>query len=191
VGVSKEIEALESLAAVLEMLSKKEVQLAELSNELESVKAENARLRSEGATMRNAKPNPTPASELGLAPRKVLILDHVKMFRINLMDILSANGYQVVGDIGEPDESAVMEMLLLKAPNIVTIDYSMPGLNCAQMIKNIKNTAPEIKIIVISAELSHDALYTLLKAGANDFVTKPVQQSRLISVLRTLYSMPT
>jgi len=59
------------------------------------------------------------------------------------------------------------------------------------MIKNIKNTAPEIKIIVISAELSHDALYTLLKAGANDFVTKPVQQSRLISVLRTLYSMPT
>lgn len=185
----KEIEALEALEAILEMLAKKEAQLADLADELDQVKADNEKLRAViGATAiqtteENEITRPTAA-------KKVMIIDHVKMFRINLANILTANGYKVVGEIGIPDEAAVIETLLLKAPSIVTIDYQMPGLNCLQIIKRIKSTAPDVKTVIISAELSLDAIYGLLKAGVNDFVTKPVQQSRLVSVLRSLYVPP-
>lgn len=188
---SKEIEALEALEAILEVLSKKEAQLADLANELEAAKAENAKLRADSAaTAKTMLVASVSDGAFNPALRKVLVIDHVKMFRINLIDFLKANGYQVVGEIAQPDESTIMEMLFLKAPNIVTIDYNMPGLNCTHMIKRIRNSAPEAKIVIISAELSHDAIYSLLKAGANDFVTKPLQQTRLMSVLRSLYSMP-
>jgi two-component system, chemotaxis family, chemotaxis protein CheY len=190
VSDSKEIEALEALEAILEMLSKKEIQLTELANELDKVKVENEKLRSTAGAMEKKVTPQNEAPDTGTTVRKILIIDHVAMFRMNLASILNANGFQVIGEIGCPDESSIMEMLLLKSPSIVSIDYHMPGLNCVKMIKRIKGARPDIKVVIISAELSHEALYSLLRAGANDFVTKPVQQSRLVSVLRGLYVMP-
>ncbi|MCD6118934.1 response regulator transcription factor, partial [bacterium] len=118
--------------------------------------------------------------------KNVLIIDHVKMFRISLASMLNANDYKVVGEVWSPDESTIIETLLLKAPSIITIDYNMPELSCGHLIKRIKTTAPDAKIVIISEELSSEEISAMLRAGANDFVTKPVQQIKLLAVLKGL-----
>jgi len=100
--------------------------------------------------------------------------------------MLNANDYKVVGEVCSPDESTIIETLLLKAPSIITIDFHMPELNCGHLIKRIKTTAPDAKIVVISEELSSEEISAMLRAGANDFVTKPVQQIKLLAVLKDL-----
>ncbi|MCD6118935.1 response regulator [bacterium] len=186
---SKEIETLEALEEILGLLAKKEAQLLELGKEIEQVKAENERLRAESGQSRLQHEKETQTnSSFDALNRTVLIIDHVKMFRVNLASILNANGYEVVGEC-HPEESTIIETLLKKAPLIVTIDYHMPDLSCENIIKLIKEKAPDVKVVVISEELSYDSIYTMLKAGASDFVTKPVQPTRLLTVLKGLYPL--
>lgn len=184
---SKDIGTLEALEAILELLAKKEAQLAALSKEFERVKDEYAKIKIKMPGQEQQYASGIEA-EIEDGAKRAFIIDHIKMFRTTLSGLLVDNGIKVVGQSDSADLEAITEEIRLSQPSIVTLDFHMPGLDGVKLVKSIRSLAPHIKIIVISSELSPDAIYSLLRAGVSDFVTKPIQQTRFANVLKGLYS---
>lgn len=61
---------------------------------------------------------------------------------------------------------------LYKAPDIVTLDYSLPDLGCTEIMQAIRRFNPEIPIIIVSAQEDISTALSLLKEGAYDYIVK-------------------
>ncbi len=184
---NKDIGTLEALEAVLELLAKKEAQLADLSKEIERVKDENAKYKIK-LPGQEQQFDSSQQAEVEQGAKRAFIIDHIKMFRTTLSALLVENGVKVVGQAESAEIDAIIDEIRMAQPSIITLDFHMPGLDGIKLVKSIRSLSPHIKIIVISSELSPEAIYSLLRSGVSDFVTKPVQQSRFAGVLKGLFS---
>ena len=70
----------------------------------------------------------------------------------------------------------------------ILMDIQMPVMDGNEAILRIREFNKEVPIIVISAYTSMDIKEKALKAGANEFINKPVQSSRLIDTIDKLIS---
>ncbi|MCW3108035.1 MAG: response regulator, partial [Segetibacter sp.] len=61
---------------------------------------------------------------------------------------------------------------LHEKPDVVTLDYSLPDMNGDQLLKQIKETSPDTKVIIISGQENVKVALDLLKKGANDYIVK-------------------
>ncbi len=61
---------------------------------------------------------------------------------------------------------------LYRNPSVVTLDYSLPDMQCEAVMKRIKKFNPEIPIIIISGQENVSTAVNLLKEGAYDYITK-------------------
>lgn len=97
--------------------------------------------------------------------------------------ILENRGYQVV-----PFESPLE--LLNKAeqglPSLFLVDLSMPEMNGIEVIRNVRSISPRVPIIVVTAESRIEVAIEAVKAGANDFLRKPVVNEELALAVQRL-----
>lgn len=112
----------------------------------------------------------------------VLIVDEASFMRMVLRNIIEGAGYTVVGEAGSGEE-ALMEYLR-KRPCVVTIDLNMPTKDGIGAIRKIREYDPACKVLVTAAMGQSSLIKEALHAGAYDFVLKPVDQARLLDVLR-------
>ncbi len=61
---------------------------------------------------------------------------------------------------------------LHEKPDVITLDYSLPDLTCDVILKQIKETSPDSKIIIISGQEDVKVALDLLKKGAYDYIVK-------------------
>ncbi len=61
---------------------------------------------------------------------------------------------------------------LFEKPDLVTLDYSLPDGNADQMLKQIRESLPDVRIIVVSAQQDIKTAIDLLKKGADDYIVK-------------------
>lgn len=61
---------------------------------------------------------------------------------------------------------------LHERPDVVTLDYSLPDMNGDQLLKQIKETSPETRVIVISGQEDIKVALDLVKKGASDYLVK-------------------
>lgn len=61
---------------------------------------------------------------------------------------------------------------LYQNPSVVTLDYSLPDMQCEEVMERIKKFNPEIPIIIISGQENVSTAVNLLKEGAYDYITK-------------------
>lgn len=57
-------------------------------------------------------------------------------------------------------------------PNVVTLDYSLPDKNGAEVLKRIKEQNPDVQVVVISGQEDVATAVDLLKQGAYDYIVK-------------------
>jgi DNA-binding NtrC family response regulator len=114
----------------------------------------------------------------------VLIADDDAVQRRLVENMVQKCGYQaVVVDSGD----AVMDMLTrADAPNIdaIVLDLVMPGLDGMGVLAKIRESAINIPVIVQTAHGGIDNVISAMRAGAQDFVVKPVGMERLQVSLR-------
>lgn len=113
--------------------------------------------------------------------KKVLIVDDAAFMRMMIKEILSKNGYEVVGEAGDGAE-AVDKYNELK-PDLVTMDITMPEMDGITALKEIKNANPEANIIMCSAMGQQAMVIDAIQAGAKDFIVKPFQADRVIEAI--------
>jgi putative two-component system response regulator len=117
----------------------------------------------------------------------VLIVDDEEAGRQTLESILEGEGYQLV--MAENGQQAI-ETAKAVFPDVILLDVMMPGMTGFEVCERIRNhpSIAEIPIIILTALDDRESLLTALKAGADDFITKPFDRfelrARLIGITR-------
>jgi DNA-binding NtrC family response regulator len=94
---------------------------------------------------------------------------------------LSDLGYAVVR--AETGAAALTEIDKI-APDLVLLDYLMPGMNGIEVLQTIRKTQNDLPIVMITAYGTIDLAVEAIKAGADDFITKPFDPEHLALVVR-------
>lgn len=111
---------------------------------------------------------------------KVLIIDDEKSIRTILSEMVQHWGYEVI--LAADGESAWKILQVISEPVIVMLDWIMPGLDGVELCKRIKQsekTAHTYVIILTAKKSDIDNMVIGFDAGADDFLTKPIEPREL------------
>mgnify|MGYP000199758572 FL=1 len=113
---------------------------------------------------------------------RVLIVDDNASMRNLLNVLLSSQGYEVVGMLEEG--KGVMEAVRKLSPDIVCLDYQLPGRNGLEILREINSTYPQIDVLFITASEEADIKSKAADAGSAGFLQKPFGQKQVIDELQ-------
>lgn len=114
--------------------------------------------------------------------KKILLVDDAAFMRMMLKDILTKNGYEVVGE-AENGAKAVEKYGELK-PDLVTMDITMPEMDGISALKNIRSIDSNAKVVMCSAMGQQSMVIEAIQAGARDFIVKPFQADRVLEAVK-------
>lgn len=114
--------------------------------------------------------------------KNILVVDDAAFMRMMIKDILSKNGYNVVGE-AENGAKALEKYNELK-PDLVLMDITMPEVDGIAALKNIKGSDPNAMVIMCSAMGQQAMVIEAIQAGAKDFIVKPFQPDRVLEAVK-------
>ena len=114
--------------------------------------------------------------------KNILICDDAAFMRMMIKDILTKNGYTVVGE-AENGAKAVEKYAELK-PDLVLMDITMPEMDGIQALKKIKEADPSATVIMCSTMGQQAMVIESIQSGAKDFIVKPFQADRVLEAVR-------
>ena len=112
---------------------------------------------------------------------RVLIVDDNSSMRDLLTALLSSQGYTVVGAL--EDGNGVMDAIRKLSPEVVCLDYLLPGRDGLDILSEINASHPEIDVLFITASEAPDIESKAADAGAAGFLRKPFGQKQVIDEL--------
>lgn len=112
---------------------------------------------------------------------KILVVEDDQLLRENITDILEDAGYDVY-----PAESAEPAMLLCQEHifELAILDYLLPGLTGTEAISNLRQFNPNLSIVLITAFATVDIAVDAMQKGANDFIAKPFNSTKLLMTVK-------
>ncbi|WP_130806996.1 response regulator [Senegalia massiliensis] len=113
--------------------------------------------------------------------KRILIVDDAAFMRMMIKDILSKNGYEIVGE-ADNGQKAIEKFKELN-PDLVIMDITMPEVDGIQAVKEIKKIDSNSKIVMCSAMGQQAMVIEAIQAGAKDFIVKPFQADRVIEAV--------
>lgn len=106
--------------------------------------------------------------------RRVVIAEDEALIRLDLVEMLTAEGYEVVGEAAD-GESAV-ELVRRTRPDLVLMDVKMPILDGISAAEAIRDIAP---IVLLTAFSQQELVARALAAGVQGYVVKPFTMADL------------
>lgn len=116
--------------------------------------------------------------------KRILITDDALFMRVTLKNILTQNGYEVVGEAQNGKES--VELYKSLKPDLVTMDITMPEMDGITALKEIKSIDGEAKVVMCTAMGQKNMVIEAIQAGAKDFIVKPFQPERVLEAVNKL-----
>ena len=115
--------------------------------------------------------------------RRVLIVDDDPSVLALLRRYLTIGGYEV---ISAENGAEALQMVLADAPPIVITDWSMPEMDGVELTRALRTQdgIGYIYVIILTAHTEEDRLVAAFDAGADDYLTKPVEPKELLARLR-------
>ena len=110
-------------------------------------------------------------SELGM-----LVVEDEAFQREMLRDLLTREGHRVTE--AESGEKA-LQLLESSLFDLILLDFRMPGMNGLELLRQIKRINPEIEVVIMTAYGSIETAVEAMKAGARDYLTKPIDFEEL------------
>ena len=114
--------------------------------------------------------------------KNILICDDAAFMRMMIKDILTKNGYEVVGEAANGAEG--VEKYGQLKPDLVMMDITMPEMNGIAALKKIKQNDSNANVIMCSAMGQQAMVIESIQAGAKDFIVKPFQVERVIEAVQ-------
>ena len=115
---------------------------------------------------------------------KVLIVDDAAFMRISIKNMLTKNGYEVVGE-AENGKIGVEKYKEL-SPDIVTMDITMPEMSGLDALREIIKINPKAQVMMVSAMGQEAMVRDAIVSGAKGFIVKPFKEDGIISAIRKL-----
>jgi DNA-binding NarL/FixJ family response regulator len=118
---------------------------------------------------------------------KILIADDHAIVRDGLQALLEAQGhYRIVATAGNGREAVRLSREL--KPDLVIMDISMPELNGIEATEQIRQTHPEIRVLMLSMHSGPEHIFQALKAGARGYLLKESAGKELLQAVQAVTS---
>ncbi|GAB0108132.1 ANTAR domain-containing response regulator [Nocardia sp. JMUB6875] len=114
------------------------------------------------------------------APKRVVVAEDEALIRMDLVEMLSEEGYQVVGEAGDGQQA--VDLAEEMRPDLVIMDVKMPrrdGIDAAAEIAS-KRLAP---VVILTAFSQRDLVERARDAGAMAYLVKPFTKSDLVPAI--------
>ena len=130
------------------------------------------------ATLRASYSFPTP----GTVPmERILVVEDDRAVQKALRRLFESEGFAVEVS---PDGQKALEAFRVMAPAAIVLDLRLPMVSGRDVCREIKQQAPGLPIIVLSAASDVSDKVLLLELGADDYVTKPFSPRELLARVR-------
>ncbi len=117
---------------------------------------------------------------------KVLIADDQELIRQSLEIVLSGKpDISIVATAANGEE--VLEFMKTDIPDVILMDIRMPGMDGITCTRSIKQTNPEVKIILLTTFDDDEYVFSALKYGASGYLLKGVSVDNLYDAVKTVY----
>lgn len=115
---------------------------------------------------------------------RIMIVDDNLAMRKVLAALFASAGHEVVGTYADGEG---LEMRLHEtSPDLVCLDYNLPGRNGLELLKAIQQEKPNLDVVMMTASSEADLAARAAEAGASGFINKPFSQSQIIEELRAV-----
>ena len=114
-------------------------------------------------------------------PERILIVDDEATLCESLKRVFEREGYEVVT---APDAEAALTRFEGGAYDLILSDILLPGMDGIEFLQAVKKLAPEQIVIVMTAYASIETAVGALRAGAHDYVLKPVIHDEIKRLVR-------
>ena len=115
---------------------------------------------------------------------RVMIADDSDAIRKLLKDLVSLGKHELVGEARDGAEA--VEKFNTVKPDVLLLDLTMPEKDGLTVLKEIKETNPDAKIIVLSGDGNKEMINKCLEAGAVSFIPKPFDFDQVIKTLEEI-----
>ena len=113
----------------------------------------------------------------------VLLVEDNEVYRSSLELLLGMHdGIRVVGAVSEGSSAA--DSVELLDPDVVLMDYRLPGLDGAAATAALRQLRPDVAVICLTAEATEDERAAVIEAGASALVEKGEPVQHLVDVIR-------
>jgi two-component system response regulator HydG len=113
-------------------------------------------------------------------PVRALVVDDEPSARVALKTLLEARGYRVqqAGDGAE-----ALERMSELPPDVVVTDLDMPKMDGMALLKAVRERDRELPVVVVTSAVELRSAVAAMRAGASDYITKPVEIDQLVLAL--------
>jgi len=117
--------------------------------------------------------------------RSILVVDDDARIRTSLSEALSDGATEVrVAETGESALSAISACV----PDLVLADVRMPGMDGLELLRLLRERAPEVAVILMTAFDDLPTVVGAMREGAIDFLVKPIDLDQLQEIIRKLFA---
>lgn len=115
-------------------------------------------------------------------PNRILVVDDSSQMRNLLGRLLAGEDCKVVGELSSGDTlMAAVESLM---PDIVFLDYNLPGRNGLDLLKELRDFFPEVAVVMITGEVESSLYNRAVEMGTAGFLTKPFTQDQFSDMMK-------
>ncbi|TAN37873.1 MAG: sigma-54-dependent Fis family transcriptional regulator [Nitrospirae bacterium] len=120
-------------------------------------------------------------------PQKLLIVEDEETLRESLKRVFIRDGYEVDG---VDSSEAALETIKNSSYDLVITDIVLPGINGIALLKRCRENNPDLKVIIMTAFASIETAVEAIRAGAYDYMVKPVQHDQIKNAVKKALTEP-
>jgi two-component system chemotaxis response regulator CheY len=113
--------------------------------------------------------------------KTILVVDDSAFARRVHRRVLESAGYNV---IEAATGMGALESFALERPDLVLLDLSMEDLGGVDVLRKLREIAPDVRVIVASADIQRSTEQLVMESGAARFLGKPVADDVLLGAVR-------
>ena len=117
---------------------------------------------------------------------RILLVDDQKLMRIGIKSLFEE--YPELEIVAEAQNGAeAVEKAKLLKPDIVLMDIWLPDISVIEATKKIMElNIPNVKVVILTAHVSEDEIFSSLSAGAFGYIMKDINTEQLMVILKTI-----
>ncbi len=118
---------------------------------------------------------------------RVLLADDHRVLRAGLRVLLeSEEDMHVVAEASTGEDAVRLANQFL--PDVIVMDLGMPGISGMEAIRQIRESLPQIRIVVLSMHSGREVVMQALEAGSDGYVPKSAAHMNLLQAIRTVHA---